>query len=126
MQANQIVNKVGKYLYKNIDSAYEYNTSSNTCDVYMIIYYQIPKLQQIPGRGRAYNDVHEMKINLSITTYQNKIRVNIIELDPNQRTLGYDLYETYQLNPLSEFKKIVLQRVQKRISKAYSDYEFIF
>lgn len=116
LSANQQVNRVGKYVYKNLDGAFKFKTSSNMCDVYITLLYEVP----------GSNDVNEMTLDLNITTYQNKLRVNIIELTPNERTLGYDLYRPEKLEDLEEAKKMILQKVIKRISKAYQDYNFLF
>lgn len=126
LQAGQQVNRIGKYLYKNVDGAFKYKTSSNICDVYFTLLYQIPYLERIPGKGSEYNDVHEMTIDLNITTYQNKVRVNIIEMDPNERTIGYDVYSSDKLVNLDEAKQLILSKVIKKVSKAYQDYDFIF
>lgn len=126
LSANQQVNRVGKYLYKNLDGAFKIKNLSNTCDVYTTVLYQIPYLQRIPGKGKEYNDVHEMTLNLNITTYQNKVRINIIEMDPNERTIGYDLYKPEVLEDLDFACQLIFQKVCKKISKAYEDYDFLF
>lgn len=126
LSANQQVNRVGKYLYKNIDGAFKYKTSSNTCDVYFTLLYQLPLDMQEPDKGKEYNDVHEITVDINITTYQNKVRVNVIEMTPMQRTLGYDLYEPYVLENLENAKKQIFNKIIKRVSKAYSDYDFLF
>ena len=126
LSANQQVNRVGKYLYKNIDGAFKYKTSSNTCDVYFTLLYQLPLDMQEPDKGKEYNDVHEITVDINITTYQNKVRVNVIEMTPMQRTLGYDLYEPYVLENLENAKKRIFNKIIKRVSKAYSDYDFLF
>lgn len=116
LSANQQVNRVGKYIYKNLDGAFKFKTSSNMCDVYITLLYEVP----------GSNDVKEMTLDLNITTYQNKLRVNIIELTPQERTIGYDLYKPEDLMNLEEAKKTILQKVIKRISKAYEGYNFLF
>lgn len=126
LSANQQVNRVGKYLYKNLDGAFKIKNSSNTCDVYTTVLYQLPYLQRIPGKGKEYNDVHEMTLNLNITTYQNKVRINIIEMDPNERTIGYDLYKPEVLDDLREAERLIYQKVCKRLSKTYQEYDFLF
>lgn len=126
LSANQQVNRVGKYLYKNLDGSFKIKNASNTCDVYTTVLYQIPYLQRIPGKGKEYNDVHEMTLNLNITTYQNKVRINIIEMDPNDRTIGYDLYKPEVLEDLEFACRLIFQKVCKKISKAYEDYDFLF
>lgn len=114
--ANLMVNKLGKYLYKHIDGAFRYKTSSNTSDVYMTLLYQ----------EQGSDVVEEMTLDLNLTTYQNKVRVNILEVTPNERTIGYDLYPPEKLEDLNEAYKLVFNKVVKRISKAYEEYEFLF
>ena len=121
------VNRVGKYLYKQLDGAFKYETSSNTCDVYFIMLYEVPYLYKIPGKQKeGYNDVHEMIVNLNITTYQNKLRVNIIEVTPQARTLGFDLYDAEQLEDLEQLKSTIWKNTVRRITKAYKGYDFVF
>ena len=124
--AGQIVNRIGRYLYDNLDGAFDIKKSPNMVDVYVTVLYQLPIDKQIIGRGYKYNDVHEKTIDINITTYQNKVRVDIIELDEMERTLGYDLYEPEKLENLADAKKLIFQRAVKRLSKAYKDYLFLF
>lgn len=126
MATNQKVKQVGKYLYNHIDGAFKYKSSSNMYDVYLTLLYQIPYWDRIPGKGSEYNDVHEMTININLTTYQNKIRVDVIEMTPEQRTLGYDLFAPEKLKNLEEAMHFIYNKVKKRISKAYSEYDFLF
>lgn len=126
ISANQQVNKVGNYLYKHIDGAFKYKKSSNQYDVYFTLLYQVPYLQRIPGKGKEYNDVHEMTVDINITTYQNKLRVNVIELAPNERTIGYNLYRPEVLEDLPSAMARIWRNVIKQVSKAYKDYDFIF
>ena len=123
---NQKVKQIGKYLYNHIDGAFKYVSSSNMYDVYITLLYQIPYWDRIPGKGSDYNDVHEMTININLTTYQNKIRVNTIEMTPAQRTLGYDLFLPDKLQNLEDAMHLIYNKVRKRITKAYSEYDFIF
>ena len=126
LQAGQQVNRVGKYLYNHLDGAYKIEKSPNTCDIYITLLYQIPRLQQIPGRGKEYNGVKEMTLNLNITTYQNKLRVNIIEMTPEERTIGHDTYSPEKLIDLKQATELIFNKVVKRVSKAYEEYDFIF
>ena len=124
--AGQMVNRIGRYLYDNLDGAFDLKKSPNMVDVYVTVLYQLPIDKQIIGRGYKYNDVHEKTIDINITTYQNKVRDDIIELDEMERTLGYDLYEPKKLENLADAKKLIFQRAVKRLSKAYEDYLFLF
>lgn len=126
VEATKLVNKVGKYIYNHLDGAFKFKTSSNTFDIYTTVLYQLPWLQRIPGKGKEYNDVHEMTLNISITTYQNKIRVNMIEMTPNQRTFGYDLYKPEELTDLQIAYDEIYDKICRRIKRTYKDYEFLF
>jgi hypothetical protein len=126
IQTNIQVNKVGKYLYKHIDGAYKYNNSSNMCDVYFMLLYQIPYWDRIPGKGSDYNDMHEMTIDINLTTYQNKIRVNILEMTPDERTLGSFVIKPEYLHDLETTKNMIFDKVVGRVKTAYEKYEFLF
>ena len=126
-ETSNLVNKVGQYLYKNIDSAYKGIRSTNTYDVYFFVLYQIPFEQRIPGRNKeGYNDMHEMHINISLTTYQNKIRVNVTEISPKEWTFGYILIPPEKLKNLDEARKLILDQVIKKLKKHYQDYDFLY
>lgn len=128
LQAGQQVNRLGKYLYKHLDGAFKIQNTSNTCDVYVTVLYQIP----LEVRKRynmtedKYQEVHEMTVNISITTYQNKVRVNVIEMTKGEKTIGFDLYQPEELIDLQSSAQKVFQRVCKRISKEFKDYDFLF
>ena len=123
---NSYVNKIGNYLYKHIDSAYDFNKSANMCNVYMSVYYQTVHPGRRPGDPDVYSDMYEMKIQINITTYQNKIRVNLIEVSPDEQTLDYSLYNEEICQDLELLKKKVINRIQKVLHKWFDEYLFIF
>lgn len=125
VQPGQQVNKIGQYLYKHIDGAFDIKRSGNMCDVYFMILYQIPKLQRRFGHPED-REMHEMHINLNITTYQSKLRVNVIEVSPEERTLGCYVFSPEVMDDLENAKKLILDKVVKRVSKVYEDYDFVF
>ena len=128
LQANQLVNKLGNYLYRHIDSAYKIDKTRNTCDVYVTVLYQIP--QDIIDLYKLYEPkyagTNEMNINISITTYQNKIRVDTIEVTPEEKTLGFDLFPPEKLQDLNTALELIYRKVCRRIEKEFEDFEFIF
>lgn len=128
LQAGQQVNRVGKYLYKHLDGAFKMDKTPNTCDVYVTVLYQIPPeiLKKYNIKGEEYEKVNEMTLNLSITTYQNKVRINIIEVTPDEKTIGFDVYKPEQLENLQQSADTIFSKVCKRISKEFQDYEFLF
>ena len=126
LQPNQVIPKVAKYLYKSIDSAYELKMGVNTADVFISVLYQLPIYVGV-SKTRSYDsDVNEMKLNINLTTYAKKIRMNIIEISPEEKTLGFDLFNPEDLEDVVEARKKILNKIKKRISKEFADYEFIF
>lgn len=121
-QGGQAVNIIGKYLYKHIDGAYNMKKSANSIDLYFIVLYQ--KKEDL--RTFSDNDMHEMKLNISITTYDDKLRMNIIELSPEERTLGFNTFALNKFDDLSSGYDLVMRTLEKRLNKYYEDYDFIF
>lgn len=120
------INKIGKYLYKNFGGSQSIEFSPNMCDVYFIILYQLPYDKQFVRNGPAVNKkIHEMIIDANITTYRNKIRVNTIEITPEERTLGFDLFDPSIAQNLEYARAAIYDRIVKRVAKAYKDYIFL-
>ena len=127
VQASELVNRVGNHLYKTIDGAYKFKKSANTYDIYMVVLYELPVYV---GKGmiRKYdeNGMQEVNVNLNITTYQNKIRVNTILLTPEEVTLGFDLFPPKDFIDLHLGCEKIEQKVRKRIDKYFEDYETLY
>ena len=121
LPASQQVNRVGKFLYKHLEGAYDYKKSGNMYDVYCTLLYQLKE-----EFGGNPDDVEEMTININITTYQNKLRINTIELTPKERTLGFDLMKPEDLVDLQKASEIIFWKVGNRIRKAYQNYVILF
>lgn len=115
---NQQLNRIGKYLYKNLDGAFKFESSSNMFDVYITLLYQ-----DVTNKD---DTVNEMTLDLNLTTYQDKLRINIYEVTPEERTLGSFTVKSDKLVNLSDLTKFVFQRIVKYVDKAYEDYEFIY
>ena len=113
----QYVNKVGKYLRKNIDGAYKIAFAPEQCDVFMKMYYQTP------GDPDSFS---EMDFIISIATYANKLRVNITENDANEKTIGQLVLDLFELNDLGTVKAKVMNKLTKSIVKEYSEYDFVY
>ena len=90
-------------------------------DVYVTLLYQLK-----PEYGGGVNEVEEMTININITTYQNKVRVNTIEMTPMERTLGYDIMKPEEMIDLQKAMEIIKWKVGNRIRKAYKEYIILF
>lgn len=123
LPASKQVKRIGQYLYKHIDGAYDFKSYSNNYDVYFLLLYELKKELREPGKDYP---VQEMKININVTTYQNKVRINIIELTPKERTIGFDLYTPEKVQDLQKAYPVIMEKIYKRIYKAYEDYYFLY
>ena len=121
-QGGQAVNIVGRYLFKHIDGAYNFKKGANTYDVYFTVLYQLKE----DYRTDKDHDMHEMNINISITTYSDKLRMNIIEISPREKTLGFNTFSLSKFDDLQAGYELVMRAIQKRLQKEYEDYDFIF
>ena len=109
------VNRVGKYLSKHLDGVYKTAKDRNTFDIYVHFMYQpYPEYTETPP-------ITEMDIIISITTYQNKIRVNTIELTPEERTIGFDVFSPRVMEDLDYARLLILRAVKKNVQKYYPD-----
>lgn len=129
MQAGEKVNKIAKYIKKHIEGAYKLTFSPMTADVYVTIYYQIP--DEVIKTVEKYNQtidssMHEMDIDINITSYQNKIRINVIRMDDNEKTLGHFVIKPEDTEDLNAVLAAIKQKVSSFIEKEYQDYDFVF
>ena len=115
--AGTLIKKVGKYLNQNIDGAYKIKFSAMECEVFMRMYYQIP------GDADSFD---EMKFIISITSYQNKLRINFTENTDMEKTIGQLILKEEELSDLSAVKIKVMNALKKAINKEYADYDFIY
>ena len=110
--SGSIVNKVGKYLKNHIDGAYKIKFTPMTCEVTMTMYYQVE------GDPNTFND---MDFEISITSYQNKVRVNLTEVTRMEKTIGQIILNENELKDLSLAKKKILTALKKAIAKEYQE-----
>ena len=121
-QGGQAVNMIGKYLFKHIDGAYNFTKGANTYDVYFTILYQLKE----EHRTKQDHDMHEMNINISLTTYSDKLRMNIIEISPREKTLGFNTFALTKFDDLYSGYELIMNTLKKRLAKEYENYDFIF
>ena len=88
----------------------------------MTVMYQLPVVRRPIGD----QEVHEMHLIISVTTYADKIRVNLIEISPDERTLGHMAIPEDLVDNLEDLKKYILARIQKLLNKMYANYDFIY
>ena len=122
MKINQQINRIGKYLYHNTDGAVSYRTEPNKSIVTFLMYFQ-----DDPNTvAQSDFNLNEIKIEIDVTTYNNKVRVDMIELDPNQRTLGYYLYSPESTQDMKYIRNDILNKLNKRIRKFYGQFLYLY
>lgn len=116
------VKKVGKYLEKHIKSAFRGVNSANTYDVYCHLVYQLK--EEFGGDPTEEADI--MVVNINLTTYSGGLRYNVIEMTPEERTLGHHFLKHKDLVDLETTKEMVRAGVLHDVQKHYQDYDFAF
>lgn len=115
--AGTAVNKVGKYLKKNIDGAFRIEFKPMECEITMRMYYQVP------GDPDTFEEMHFL---INITSYQNKLRVNLTEDTDMEKTIGQFIATDEEVHDLNLLKKKILTKIKRFIEKEYSEYEFVY
>ena len=126
------VKRLGKFLKNNLEGVYKVVEPPNEYNIYTTILYQVdPKVRKAMKRYEKEfhgieEEVYEMPIYLSITTYNGKyIRVNVIQLDEYEVTLGFLRLDRMDLMSLPACKQKILEYAKKVIEKRYEGYEVL-
>lgn len=126
------VKRLGKYLKDNLNGVYKVKEPPNEYVIYTTILYQIdPEVRKMMKRYPTElkgieEEIYEMNIYFNITTYSGKyIRVNIIQLDEYEITLGFLRLDRVDLMSLPDCKKKLLAYTKKVIEKRYEGYEVL-
>lgn len=119
---------VGKALYKRLDGAYSYKASSNTSEVKSTILYQIPvEVSDKYNLSQEERDqVNVMDVLIALTTYSNKIRVEVVELSPKEKTIGFRVFPKEYFENVQDGIQRVLAFVAKSIKKEFDGYDVLF
>ena len=126
------VKRIGKYLKDNLTGVYKVKEPPNEYVIYTTILYQIdPEVRKMMKRYPTElkgieEEIYEMNIYFNITTYSGKyIRINIIQLDEYEITLGFLRLDRVDLMSLPDCKKKLLAYTKKVIEKRYEGYEVL-
>ena len=110
------VKRLGKYLKDNLTGVYKVQEPPNEYVIYTTILYQIdPEVRKMMKRYPTElkgieEDIYEMNIYFNITTYAGKyIRINIIQLDEYEVTLGFLRLDRVDLMSLPDCKKRLME-----------------
>ena len=113
--------ETGYYAITNNHVLYKENSS------YIFEKYEIYDCYNNVYRGTiSYSDVNSMKFNINLTTYQNKIRVNLIEIEPQDRPVSYRTYDTSKHQTVQSLSSMILKDIRNTLNNYYEGYEFIF
>ena len=120
------VKRLGKYLKDNLAGVYKVQEPPNEYNIYTTMLYMIEPnarkvMKKYPKELQGKEDeIYEMNIYLSITTYGGKyIRVNVIQLDEYEITLGFLRLDQLDLISLPACKKKILEFAKKKIETKY-------
>ena len=125
------VKRLGKYLKDNLNGVYKVVEPPNEYVIYSTILYQIdPEVRKAMKRYKEElhgieENVYEMNIYYNITTYGKYIRVDVIQLDEYEITLGFLRLEPKDLISLPYCKQKIVNYCKKRIEKKYEGYEVL-
>lgn len=119
---SKLVNIIGKSLYNYIESAFEYKSSANMYDVYFTVLYQV--IEDL--RDEDDTEIHDIVVNINVTTYDNYIRVNIYtDENPNQ-LIAFNKYDIRRYNSIKKIVEDIYRNTLARIDKFFYLYDFIF
>lgn len=125
------VKRLGKYLKDNLSGVYKVVEPPNEYVIYSTILYQIdPEVRKAMKRYKEElhgieENVYEMNIYYNITTYGKYIRVDVIQLDEYEITLGFLRLGPEDLISLPYCKQKIVNYCKKRIEKKYEGYEVL-
>ena len=122
------VKRLGKYLKDNLSGVYKVVEPPNEYNIYTTMLYMIEPnarkvMKKYPKELQGKEDeIYEMPIYLSITTYGGKyIRVNVIQLDEYEITLGFLRLDQMDLISLPACKQKILEFAKKKIETKYKN-----
>jgi hypothetical protein len=125
------VERLGKFLKKNLTGVYKVETPSNQYVIYTTLLYQVPL--ELRKKMRMYfkefkgaeEDIYEANVYFNITTYKQKIRVNIILLNKDEPTLGFLIFTNEDLMSLPACKDRLLDYTYEKITAYFANYEVL-
>lgn len=115
--AASYVNRLGKFLKKKLDGAFKITFGPNHCVVYLEMLYELPDDRE---------SFDEMVFSIDITSYQNKIRINITEETVMEKTIGQLILKPEEVTNLELCKDKLMACLIKSINKEFEGYDFIY
>ena len=124
------VKRLGKYLKDHLAGVYNIKEPPNEYIIYDTILYQIKKslrqeMKKYPELEGIEEKIYEKNYYFNITTYSQYIRINVIQLDENEKTVGYLRLDQKDLISLPYCKKKLLNYVRRVIGKEHQGYDIL-
>lgn len=116
-----LVKQLGNEIYKYMYGRDKRKSSSDMFDIWSTMVFGLKE-----EFGGYPNDLEKMTVNINITTYSNKIRVNTIEVSPEEKTLGCDIYVPAKFDSVRSMFNKIFQNISKHIKDEYRDYDILF
>lgn len=128
LDASQRVNSIGRSIFKSTDTAFKCVKSSQHCEVFFEVLYEIPpRLREAYNlEGSPYDDINTMIVSIDLTSYDNKVRANVIEQDPNELTLGHKTFSLDKYPDNKAMRDAVVAFMYSSVAKRYQDFDFIY
>ena len=128
IEMNKICNTVSKSIKKRFDGAYKYKKSSNICELWSTILYQIPK--EVSDRYDldydTRKDVKVMDVLIHFTSYSGKLRIEVTELSPNEKTIGFKTFKQSIFNNMQKGVQSVYDFIKMSIEAEFNGYDILF
>ena len=126
LKGSHIVNELGKYIKKHLAGSGNIKKEPNICNVTIPLLYTVKPDKDALDDCISKDIPDEMGtiiVEISITTYSDKIRVNIYngDLTIDHNTYPIALFDDYETECIK-----VLNHTKKRIIKYYPQYDFQF
>ena len=130
----QIINSLGKYLFKSLDGAIDFNKKSNEFELNTLVLYEIPKevIKTYNLNEDEYGELYEAELQISLTSYDTKLRMNIYCIRPENLVLGHMTLDVSRYEDMdnTQFFKLVEEKllayIRKRLEAVFGGFEFIF
>lgn len=123
----QMVNTIGRSIYKSTDSAFKAEKTSFHYEVFFEVLYEVPPwVREAYNLDESYADLNTMVVSIDLTSYDDKVRANVIEQDPNNKTLGHKTFPVDKYRDTKDMREAIISFMYKSIAKNYQDYDFIY
>ena len=126
LTGSQIVNGLGKFFKKHLTGSGIIEKRSNDCTVIIPLSYKVkPENDALDDviSCDTHDEMGTITVEISITTYDNKIRVNIFngDLTIDHKTYNIALFNDYETECIK-----ILNYSKKKIINKFPQYDFQF